>query len=82
MSYIDPQVRRAAKDLNYESNTCEHCHGTGQIGLRAHPCICTDGKLYYPRRAETGSSERPVGFGKTHEQLIDLWARQPFKKKE
>jgi hypothetical protein len=40
------------------------------------------GKLYYPQRIETGSGERPFGFGKTDEQLIDLWAQRPFDKKE
>ena len=82
MSYIDPQVRRAAKVLNYESDTCEHCRGTEHIGTGLRPCICTGGRLYYPRRVETGSSERPLGFGKTDEQLLGLWARQPPRKKE
>jgi hypothetical protein len=82
MSYINPQVRRAAKDLNYESDTCEHCRGTGYLGRSSRPCICTGGKLYFPRRVETGDSDRAFGFGKTDEQLIDLWAQRPFSKKE
>ena len=82
MSHIDPQLRKAAKALNYESDTCEHCRGTGRLGGSLRQCICTGGKLYYPRRVETGSNERAFGFGKTDEQLIDLWAQQPFEKKE
>jgi hypothetical protein len=80
MSYVDPQIRRAAKDLNYESDTCEHCQGTGQFKRPLRPCICTGGNLYYPRRVETGSSERPFGFGRTDEQLIGLWVQRSFKK--
>jgi hypothetical protein len=82
MSYIDPQVRKAAKALNYESDTCEHCRGTGRLSRSLRPCVCVGGKLYYPQRIETGSGERPFGFGKTDEQLIDLWAQRPFDKKE
>jgi hypothetical protein len=82
MSYIDPQVRRAAKDLNYESDTCEHCQGMGHSGRSGRPCICTGGKLYYPRRIETGISERRFGFGKTDEQLLGLWAQRPSSKQE
>jgi hypothetical protein len=82
MSYIDPQVRRAAKELNYERHTCEYCQGTGYLRRPSQPCICMGGQLYYPQRVETGSSERSGGFGKTEEQLIDLWVRQPAKKKE
>lgn len=80
MTYIDPQVRRAAKALGFESDTCEHCQGTGHSGRTLRPCVCTGGKLYYPRQAEHGPRERPVGFGKTDEQVLGLWARQPSKK--
>ncbi|MBI3801524.1 MAG: hypothetical protein HY268_31710 [Deltaproteobacteria bacterium] len=82
MSYIDPQVRKAAKDLGFERDTCEHCHGTGHIGRPVRPCICTGGHLYYPQRAENMSSERPFNFGKTDEQVLELWARRPSRKRE
>ena len=82
MSYIDSQVRRAAKDLHYELDICEYCQGRGHLGGSLQPCHCIGGKLYYPQRVETGSKERAFGFGKTHEQLIDLWVQQPLWKKE
>jgi hypothetical protein len=80
MSYIDPQVRKAAKDLGFERDTCEHCHGTGHLGRPVRPCSCTGGHLYYPQRAEPVIAERPFGFGKTDEQLLGLWARRPSKR--
>ena len=82
MTSIDPQVRRAAKDLGFERDTCEHCQGTGHSGRSLRPCVCTGGHLYYPRQAEHVSRARPFGFGKTDEQLLGLWARRPSSKKE
>ena len=82
MSYIDPQVRKAAKVLGFERDLCEHCHGTGYIGRPVRPCICTGGHLYYPQRAEHALSERPLHFGKTDEQVLELWARKPSSKRE
>jgi hypothetical protein len=82
MTYIDPQIRRAAKSLNYESDTCEHCQGTGHSGRTSRPCICTGGQLYYPRQTDNGSRERPFGFGQTEEQLLGLWARRPSRRRQ
>jgi hypothetical protein len=81
MNYGIRQLRIAARALHYESDICEQCWGTERLGGSLRPCICTGGKLYYPRRVETGSKERAFGFGKTDEQLIDLWVHQPLWKK-
>lgn len=80
MSYLMRQIQKAAQALHYERDTCEYCRGTGRLGGSLRPCICTDGKLYYPQRIETGSGERAFGFGKTDEQLVDLWVQQPLWK--
>jgi hypothetical protein len=82
MRSIDPQVRKAAKALGFERDLCEHCHGKGHLGRPGRPCICTGGQLYYPQRVENGTSARPLHFGKTDEQVLELWARTPSSKRE
>jgi hypothetical protein len=77
MSYINPQVQRAANDLSYESDACEQCQGTKRIGSNPpRPCICMDGYLWYPKRGEDAIRERPINSGKTDKELLELWAQK------